>query len=159
LRIGEIARLSLDDIDWEAGTITLRRTKGRRDDVMPLPATTGQAIAAYLCHERPKTVHRMVFASHKTPRERPIGAEVVGMAVRQAYKRAGLACTRPHLLRHTMAARLLAGGSPIKEVADVLRHRSLSSTQLYAKLDVNQLLEVALPWPAAPATSNVGRSA
>jgi site-specific recombinase XerD len=159
LRIGEIARLSLDDIDWAAGTITLRRTKGRRDDVMPLPATTGQAIAAYLRHERPKTVHRMVFATHKTPRERPIGAEVVGMAVRQAYKRAGLACTRPHLLRHTMAGRLLAGGSPIKEVADVLRHRSLSSTQIYAKLDVNQLLEVALPWPAAPAPSNAGRSA
>ncbi|MBO1915966.1 tyrosine-type recombinase/integrase [Providencia rettgeri] len=65
LRIGEIARLSLDDIDWVSGTITLRRTKGRRDDVMPLPVTTGNAIVAYLQNGRPKTLHREVFASHK----------------------------------------------------------------------------------------------
>jgi integrase len=69
LRSGEVARLSLDDIDWDAGTITLRRTKGRREDVMPLPEATGQAIAAYLRSERPKTQHRMVFARHMTPRE------------------------------------------------------------------------------------------
>jgi integrase len=70
LRIGEVARLGLDDIDWRAGTVTLRRTKGRREDVMPLPEPTGRAIAAYLFEERPQTQHRMVFASHKTPRER-----------------------------------------------------------------------------------------
>ena len=58
LRSGEVARLSLDDIDWRAGTITLRHTKGRREDVLPLPATTGEAIAAYLKHERPKTRNR-----------------------------------------------------------------------------------------------------
>ena len=69
LRSGEVARLSLDDIDWGAGTITLRRTKGRREDVMRLPEATGQAIAAYLRDERPKTRHRMVFARHMTPRE------------------------------------------------------------------------------------------
>jgi site-specific recombinase XerD len=153
LRIGEVASLSLDDIDWNAGTITLRRTKSRRDDVMPLPAVTGDAIAAYLRYERPKTAHRFVFASHKAPRERPIGAALVGKSISEAYVRAGLACTRPHLLRHTMAARLLAGGSSIKEVADVLRHRSLSSTQVYAKLDIDHLLEVALPWPTASAPS------
>lgn len=70
LRIGEIARLDLDDIDWDAGTVTLRRTKGRRADVLPLPATTGNAIVAYLRNERPKTAHRRIFASHKAPRER-----------------------------------------------------------------------------------------
>lgn len=69
LRSGEVARLGLDDIDWDAGTLTLRRTKGRREDVMPLPQATGQAIAAYLRDERPKTQHRMVFARHMTPRE------------------------------------------------------------------------------------------
>lgn len=159
LRIGEVARLSLEDIDWKAGTITLRRTKGRRDDVMPLPAATGNAIAAYLRHERPKTLHRMVFASHRAPRERPICAALVGKTIREAYARAGLACTRAHLLRHTMAGRLLAGGSTLKEVADVLRHRSLNSTQLYAKLDVDHLLNVALPWPATSATSTAGRRA
>ncbi|MDQ3024053.1 MAG: site-specific integrase [bacterium] len=156
LRSGEVARLSLDDIDWDAGTITLRQTKGRREDVMPLPQTTGQAIAAYLRHERPKTEHRMVFARHMTPRERPIGPDLVRKTIRQAYARAGLAHTRAHLLRHTMASRLLAGGSSLKEVADVLRHRSLNTTLIYAKLDSRRLVEVALPWPGTATSGAAG---
>jgi site-specific recombinase XerD len=153
LRSGEVARLSLDDIDWEAGTITLRRTKGRREDVMPLPEATGRAIAAYLREERPKTRHRMVFARHMTPRERTIGPDLVRKTIRQAYARAGLPHTRSHLLRHTMASRLLAGGSSLKEVADVLRHRSLNTTLIYTKLDSGRLVEVALPWPATSAAA------
>ena len=158
LRSGEVARLSLDDIDWDAGTITLRRTKGRREDVMPLPEATGHAIAAYLRGERPKTQHRMVFARHMTPRERPIGPDLVRKTIRQAYARAGLSHTRSHLLRHTMASRLLAGGSSLKEVADVLRHRSLNTTLIYAKLDSGSLVEVALPWPGKPAAAATGRT-
>ncbi len=158
LRSGEVACLSLDDIDWEAGTITLRRTKGRREDVMPLPLATGQAIAAYLRHERPKTRHRMVFARHMTPRERPIGPDLVRKTIRQAYARAGLPYTRAHLLRHTMASRLLAGGSSLKEVADVLRHRSLNTTLVYAKLDSRRLIEVALPWPGTFTNAIGGQS-
>lgn len=157
LRSGEVARLSLDDIDWDAGTITLRRTKGRREDVMPLPEATGQAIAAYLRGERPKTGHRMVFARHMTPRERPIGPDLVRKTIRQAYARAGLPHTRSHLLRHTMASRLLAGGASLKEVADVLRHRSLNTTLIYAKLDSGRLVEVALPWPGICAAATTGR--
>jgi integrase len=153
LRSGEVARLGLDDIDWEAGTITLRRTKGRREDVMPLPEATGRAIAAYLRNERPKTQHRMVFARHMTPREQPIGPDLVRKTIRQAYARAGLPHTRSHLLRHTMASRLLAGGSSLKEVADVLRHRSLNTTLIYAKLDSGRLVEVALPWPGTSAAA------
>ena len=158
LRSGEVARLSMDDIDWDASTITLRRTKGRREDVMPLPEATGQAIAAYLRSERPKTQHRMVFARHMTPRERPIGPDLVRKTIRQAYARAGLPYTRSHLLRHTMAGRLLAGGASLKEVADVLRHRSLNTTLIYAKLDSGSLVEVALPWPGKPAAAATGRT-
>jgi integrase/recombinase XerC len=149
LRSCEIARLHLDDIDWEAGTVMLRHTKGRRDDVLPLPATTGKAIAAYLRLERPKTVHRAVFARHLAPREQLVGPDLVRKTIRQAYARAGLPYTRSHLLRHTMASRLLAGGSSLKEVADVLRHRSLNTTLIYAKLDSRSLTEVALPWPGS----------
>ena len=69
--------------------------------------------------------------------------------IRQAYARAGLPYTRAHLLRHTMASRLLAGGGSLKEVADVLRHRSLNTTLIYAKLDSRNLIEVALPWPGS----------
>ncbi|WP_096670621.1 site-specific integrase [Polaromonas sp. AET17H-212] len=151
LRSAEVARLSLDDIDWRAGTIALRGTKGRRDDVMPLPVSTGQAIVEYLSHERPKTKHRMLFARHVAPREQPIGPKVVRHSIRQAYARAGLKYTGSHLLRHTMASRLLAGGSSLKEVADVLRHRSLDTTLIYAKLDSRSLVKVALPWPGSAA--------
>ncbi len=149
LRSGEVARLSLDDIDWRAGTITLRHAKGLREDVLPLPAATGAAIAAYLKHERPETSNRAVFVRHVAPRDLPVGPDLVRATIRQAYARAGLPYTRSHLLRHTMASRLLAGGSSLKEVADVLRHRALSTTQVYAKLDSRQLVEVALPWPGS----------
>ncbi|PJB02710.1 MAG: integrase [Hydrogenophilales bacterium CG_4_9_14_3_um_filter_63_34] len=151
LRSGEVARISLDDIDWRAGTITLRHTKGRREDVLPLPATTGAAIAAYLEHERPKTRNRALFVRHHTPRGQPVGPDLVRKAIRQAFARAGLPYTRSHLLRHTMANRLLAGGASLKEVADVLRHRSLNTTMIYAKLDSRKLTEVALPWPGSAA--------
>jgi site-specific recombinase XerD len=150
LRVGEVARLSLDDIDWQAATLTLRHTKGRREDVLPLPATTGQAIAAYLRHERPAVQHRMVFARHLTPREQLLTVHAVRTIIRRAFARAGLPHTRSHLLRHTMAARLLDGGASLKEVADVLRHRSLNTTLIYAKLDSRSLIEVALPWPGTP---------
>lgn len=151
LRSGEVARLSLHDIDWRAGTITLRHTKGRREDVLPLPATTGAAIAAYLKNERPKTSSRAVFVRNLAPRDAPIGPDLVRKTIRQAYGRAGLPYTRSHLLRHTMANRLLAGGSSLKEVADVLRHRSLDTTMIYAKLDSRTLIKVALPWPGSAA--------
>jgi len=151
LRSGEVARLSLDDIDWRAGTITLRHTKGRREDVLPLPAITGAAIAAYLKHERPKTCNRAVFVRHVAPRDEPVGPDLVRKTISRAYARAGLPYTRSHLLRHTMANRLLAGGSSLKEVADVLRHRSLNTTMVYAKLDSRKLVEVALPWPGSAA--------
>jgi integrase/recombinase XerC len=151
LRSGEIARLSLDDIDWRAGTLILRHTKGRREDVLPLPVATGKAIAAYLKQERPKTSNRAIFVRHIAPRDQPAGADLIRKTIRQAYARAGLPYTRSHLLRHTMASRLLAGGSSLKEVADVLRHRSLNTTLIYAKLDSRKLGEVALPWPGSAA--------
>ena len=149
LRSGEVARLSLDDIDWRAGTITLRHTKGRREDVLPLPASTGAAIAAYLKDGRPKTSNRAIFVRRLAPRDQPVGPDLVRKTIRQAYASAGLPYTCSHLLRHTMANRLLAGGSSLKEVADVLRHRSLNTTLIYAKLDSRNLIEVALPWPGS----------
>ena len=84
---------------------------------------------------------------------------LVGKTIREAYARAGLCHTSAHLLRHTMASRLLAGGSTLKDVADVLRHRSLNTTLIYAKLDSRRLLEVALPWPGSPASGTDGSQA
>jgi integrase/recombinase XerC len=150
LRCSEVARLGLDDIDWGEATITLRRTKSCREDVMPLPAATGSAIADYLRFERPQTVNnRPIFVRIIAPREQPIGPDLVRKTIRQAYARAGLPYTRAHLLRHTVASRLIEGGSSLKEVADVLRHRSLNTTLIYAKLDSKNLVAVALPWPGS----------
>lgn len=149
LRVGEVATLGLGDIDWRAGTVTLRRTKSHREDVLPLPDATGRAIADYLKFERPDTTNRAVFVRRIAPRDQPIGPDLVRKSIRQAYARAGLPYTRAHFLRHTMASRLLDGGSSLKEVADVLRHRSLNTTLIYAKLDSRNLREVALPWPGS----------
>ncbi|OAI26199.1 site-specific integrase [Methylomonas koyamae] len=149
LRSSEVAYLGLDDIDWSAATIKLRGTKGRREDVMPLPTATGQAIADYLKYERPPTSNRAVFVRNVAPRDQPVGPDLIRKSIRQAYARAGLPYTRSHLLRHTMASRLLEGGSSLKEVADVLRHRSLNTTLVYAKLDSKNLAAVALPWPGS----------
>jgi integrase len=94
LRCGEIATLALDDIDWRAGTITLRRTKSRREDILPLLETTGRAIADYLSLERPQTHSRAVFVRRIAPCDQPLGPDCVRKAIRQAYARAGLVVGR-----------------------------------------------------------------
>ncbi|MCK5189593.1 MAG: tyrosine-type recombinase/integrase, partial [Methylococcales bacterium] len=146
----EIANLGLDDIDWYSATITLKKTKSRRVDIMPLPEATGLALADYLKYERPQTTkNRAVFVRNIAPREQPIGPDLIRKAIRQAYALAGLPYTQSHLLRHTMASRLLESGSSLKEVADILRHRSINTTLIYAKLDSKSLVAVALPWPGS----------
>lgn len=149
LRISEIAKLALADIDWRNGTITLRRNKSRREDVLPLPAVTGQAIADYLRLERPTTTNPAVFARRLAPHDSPITTDTVHRLIRDAYQRIGITHTRTHALRHSTARRLLEQGSSLKEVADVLRHRSLNTSLIYAKLDRHKLAAVALPWPGS----------
>jgi site-specific recombinase XerD len=151
LRSGEIAALSLDDINWRDGVVTLCKTKGRREQLLPLPEPTGRAIVAYLQYERPTSRHRGLFVRRAAPEGEPIGPDGVRKIIRLAYQRAGLPYTRSHLLRHTIARRLLDSGSSLKEVADVLRHRSLNTTLVYAKLDGRNLRSVALPWPGRSA--------
>lgn len=151
LRIGEICRLRLDDIDWQQGTLTLKGTKSRRQDVLPLPAVTGKALEDYLRHERPASRNRAVFVRHMAPHDEPVGTDAIRRVVRDAFRRAGIPHGRSHSLRHTLACRLVNGGSSIKEVADVLRHRSLNTSLIYAKLNHSALVAVALPWPGSAA--------
>jgi len=149
LRIGEINRLQLEDIDWQRGTVTLRRTKSLRQDVLPLPAITGKALEVYVQRERPLTSNRALFVRSLAPYDEPVGVDAIRRVVRDAFRRAGIAHGGAHALRHTLACRLVDGGSSIKEVADVLRHRSLNTTLIYAKLDHGGLADVALPWPGS----------
>lgn len=149
LRSCEIAHLMLADIDWHAGTVTLRGTKSLRQDILPLPMETGQALVDYLQHERPTAVNPAVFVRHGAPYDQPITPNAIRNVIRRAYHRIGLTHSRSHALRHTLACRLVESGSSLKEVADVLRHRSLSTTLIYAKLDTPKLSAVPLPWPGS----------
>jgi integrase len=149
LRGIEINRLHLRDIDWRRGTITLRRTKSRRQDVLPLPATTGEALEAYVRHERPTASNPPLIVRRVAPHDQPLGVDAIRRVVRDAFRRAGIPHSRTHALRHTLACRLIGRGSSIKEVADVLRHRSLNTSLIYAKLNRDALAEVALPWPGS----------
>ncbi len=149
LRAGEIARLMISDIDWRAGTVTLRGTKSFRQDVLPLPVETGDALADYLQHERPPTASSAIFVRHRAPRDIPITSCAIQKIVTHAYRRSGLPHSGSHALRHTFACRLVEHGSSLKEIADLLRHRSLNTTQIYAKLDTPKLSTVPLPWPGS----------
>ena len=147
LRASEVVQLRLSDVDWHAGTIRLAANKSRRVDILPLPTETGRAIAKYLRTERPQTPNRALFVRDCAPFDKPIQAGVVRRVVRHAYLRCGLAHSSVHILRHSLASRLLQVGTPLKEIADILRHRSLDTSVIYTKVDTNRLIAVAMPWP------------
>ena len=149
LRSGEIAHLMLDDIDWRVGTVIIRGTKSLRQDIMPLPIETGQALADYLQYERSATSNPAIFVRQKEGQDHPITSMAIQKVIKRACRRIGLPHSSAHALRHTLACRLVENGSSLKEVADVLRHRSLNSTLIYAKLDTPKLSTVALPWPGS----------
>lgn len=149
LRAGEIARLMISDIDWHAGTVTLRGTKSLRQDILPLPMETGQALADYLQYERPTTRHPAIFVRCQGECDLPLTSTAVQKVIKRACLRVGLRHSSAHALRHTLACRLVENGGSLKEVADVLRHRSLNSTLIYAKLDTPKLSAVPLPWPGS----------
>jgi site-specific recombinase XerD len=149
LRAKEVADLTLDDIDWRAGTVTIRSSKVRRTSVLPLPKPVGRAIMTYLRKQRPATSARQVFVRWMVPVGRPLRSANVTCAVQKAFKRSGLNVPSQgaHTLRHTVATEMVRAGVSLKEIADVLRHRSIDTTAIYTKVDLPRLREVALPWP------------
>lgn len=151
LRSSEVVQLSLDEIDWQAGTIRITPGKGRRADVLPLPAATGEALADYLLRERPKTPCRNIFVRHVAPLGEPVGRRVVQKALHAAYRRLGWDRTRVHILRHTLATRLVNAGAPMKQIADIMRHRSIVTSATYTRVDATRLSAVALSWPGSVA--------
>jgi integrase/recombinase XerD len=146
LRAGEVARLSLDDLDWRHGEIAVVG-KGGRAERLPLPDDVGAAIAAYLRRGRPHTAEgRSVFVRVHAP-HRALTTGGVTMVVSGAAQRAGLPKMHAHRLRHTAATAMLRAGSPLPEVGQVLRHRSPLTTAIYAKVDQDALAVLARPWP------------
>ncbi len=147
LRANEVASLSLNDIDWPAGEITVAGKGGRRDR-LPVPVDVGQAVADYCRRGRPRNEHRALFLHARAPYS-PLSSSAITQVVVQASRRAGLPRVGAHRLRHSSASAMRRAGAPLFEIGQVLRHRWVVTTALYAKDDLDALASIARPWPGA----------
>jgi len=148
LRSSEVVSLELGDIDWVTGQIRARGKNGQRND-LPLPADVGEAIADYLRKWRPRNASRRVFLRDKAPIKGFKGPSGLGCVVRRSLKRAGIDAptTGAHQFRHGLASEMLRGGASLGEIGEVLGHRHVQTTAIYAKVDLDALRTLALPWP------------
>lgn len=149
LRASEVLALELRDIRWREGEILIRGKGGRRD-LLPLPRKVGAAIARYLRLDRGARPTQRVFLRANAPRVPLAGPASIGHIVRRAMAQA--AVERPkqiaaHLFRHTLASRMLQQGASLRDISEVLRHRTPGTTEIYARIDMRSLNEVVRPWP------------
>jgi site-specific recombinase XerD len=146
MRSCEVRQLQLEDVDWAAGVIRVHLGKSRYERSLPLPEDAGTAIVSYLRKERPPCSNRTIFLRTVPPF---VPMQAVWGIAKRVLKKAGIsgAGIGAHHFRHTAATHMVRQGVPFKDVADVLGHRSLETTGIYAKLDAASLVQVALPWP------------
>ena len=150
LRANEVALLSLDDINWHSGSLTIQG-KGQSLVSMPLLSEVGTAISDYLQNARPKTDSRSVFVRTLAPHTRFASSAAVSMIATSALTRTGLDLRRAgaHVFRHSLATNLLQSGASLSEIGQVLRHKDHDTTRIYAKVDLDALCALAMPWPGA----------
>lgn len=149
LRAGDVVQLRLDDIDWKEASISVSG-KSRCEARLPLTQEVGQAIVEYLQKGRPQSNSDALFLRSVAPFRAFADHCAVSMIVAQAMRRAGVACPSrgaAHVLRHSIATSMLRHGASLQDIAAVLRHRSIETTQIYSKVDVNALRRIAQPWP------------
>lgn len=148
LRAGEVVELRLDDLDWDEASIRIRGP-AQRCDRLPLPSDVGAALVAYLRDGRPACPARNVFLRSRAPRRPLSGPSAVSCVVCRALRRAGIDAPvkGAHLLRHSLATQMLGNGASLGEIAEILRHRNVQTTTIYAKVDLDALRKLALPWP------------
>jgi integrase len=145
LRAGEVAALSLDDVDWHRGEVVVHG-KGGSVGRLPVPHDVGQALAAHLRRRRRRAGTRAVFVQFRAPYRAATRATITGVA-EHALRAAGIPSGGAHCLRHTAATLMLRRGASLTEIAQVLRHRHLDTTAIYAKVDHEALRTLARPWP------------
>jgi integrase len=149
LRVSEVSALLLDDLGWRDAAVRIVGGKAGRTRELPLTDAVGGAIADYLRAGRPATDSRRVFVRHSVPVGTAVSTELIRGVIRSAFVGVD-GCegwTGTHVLRHTAATRLYRHGATLKEVADLLGHRSIDTTAIYTKVDLPALAKVALPWP------------
>jgi site-specific recombinase XerD len=148
LRASEVAFLELNDLDWAVGQVSVRGKGGQRA-ALPLSAEVGEAIAAYLRHGRPRSTSRRVFLRAKAPIRGFLDQQAIGAVVRHSLDRTGIKAPTKgaHQFRHALATQMLRHGASLSEIGEVLRHRNPQTTTIYAKVDLDALRPLALPWP------------
>ena len=148
LRAGEVVGLNLEDIDWDNGRITVCG-KGGKWAQLPMPTDVAGALAHYLRRDRPRCACRSVFIRDRAPTRGFLRATAIACIVKRALAKAGVVSARKgaHLLRHSLATDMLRKGASLDEIGEVLRHKSPDTTAIYAKVDLNSLQSLALPWP------------
>ena len=149
LRAGEVASLTLDDIDWRSGEMLIR-AKGRQRARMPMPRDVGAAVVAYLRDRRPTTSCRRLFLRTLAPHVGFASGCAITMIAKAALERVGIrgyAHHGAHIFRHSLATELLRSGATLSEIGQLLRHESHDTTRIYAKVDVQRLRTLSLPWP------------
>ncbi len=146
---GQWRQLRLDDLDWKEAAISVSG-KGRRQTLMPLTQEIGDAIASYIKDGRPQTAVDVLFIGSRAPFRALANHCAISMIAAQAMRRASVVCPSrgaAHVLRHSVASSMLRQGASLQEIAGVLRHRSTATTEIYAKVDVLTLQQIAQPWP------------
>jgi integrase/recombinase XerD len=148
LRAGEVVHLELEDIDWNTGCVSIRGKDGQRT-ALPLPTEVGAAIAVYLQHGRPQSASRRVFLRAKAPIRGFLDQRAIGSLVRNTLGRAGIKAPSKgtHQFRYALATQMLRHGASLAEIGEVLRQRNPQTTTIYAKVDLDGLRPLALPWP------------
>jgi site-specific recombinase XerD len=149
LRASEVAALSLDDIDWRSGEMLIC-AKGRQRARMPIPPDVGAAVVAYLRDGRPRSSCRQLFLRTPAPHVGFASGCAVTMIAKAALDRAGIhgyAHQGAHLFRHSLATELLRSGATLSQIGQLLRHESHDTTRIYAKVDIEALRPLSLPWP------------
>jgi site-specific recombinase XerD len=149
LRANEVTTLTLDDVDWRSGEM-LVRAKGRQRARMPIPPDVGAAVVAYLRDGRPKSSCRRLFLRTLAPNVGFASGCAITMIAKTALERAGIhgyAHQGAHIFRHSLATELLRSGATLSEIGQLLRHESHDTTRIYAKVDVDALRTLSLPWP------------
>ncbi len=143
-RISEAVGLDRDDVDEESGTVLLRG-KGAKERIVPVGSYAREALAAYLVRARPS----LVAAGRGTPalflnaRGGRLSRQSAWTVLRTVAVRAGLSTpVSPHTLRHSFATHLLDGGADVRVVQELLGHASVTTTQVYTLVTVDQLREV-----------------